>query len=157
MVRKACVLGLGLAFASAGSALADGIITFEGTLNSSCALSVSTAGTLALSADGTILGSEQTGGTSAVLTIVAVGSNQITVGTPTLTDSPAGYTSSGQRIEYSYAGLNGLSGVTSGGFTSTSKQFNATILSTLKVDNHIVNTTGFATGHYATTTVVTCG
>jgi len=149
-------VGLGVVLGGVGPSVADGTITFQATLGASCALAVTTPGTLALSSGDTILGSEQTGGTAAVLSIITVGSSTVTVNPPTLTDSPGTYTPTGQQLEYSYTGLSGLGGVSSGGFTSVSKQFTATVLSALQVQNHIVNAQGFTTGHYATQTVVTC-
>src|ERR1700742_3647231 len=84
-------------------------VTFSGTLGLSCALSLTTPGTLALSADGKTLGSEQTGGVPAVLSIVSVASNPVSVAAPTLTSSPGGYDPTGQQLEVAYTGLSGLS------------------------------------------------
>ncbi len=130
-------------------------VTFSGTLGLSCTLTLTTPGTLKLSADGTTLGSEQSGGVPAVLSIISVGTNTVTVAAPTLTSSPGGYDPTGQQLEVSYSGLSGLSGVNQS-FTPDSSNFPVSVVAALQVHNHVINTHGFATGTYTTQTVVTC-
>ena len=154
---RALILGGAVALLCASPTLADSsTVTFSGTLGSSCALSVTTPGTLALAADGKSISSQATGGIPAVLAIVSVGSNTVSVAPPTLTASPAGYSASGQTVQVAYAGLSGLSGVNQV-YTSSTTTFGVTLVSALQVNNKVTNDNGFAPGTYTTQTVVTCG
>ncbi len=133
-------------------------VDFDGTVSSVCSLSLSTNGTMALSADGTVLGSEESGGLAGAVLILSIGSNTIDVAAPVRVGAdPAGYVSTGEVLEVSYSGASGLSGV-SQAYTSADTDFAASNipLSLLTLHNRIVNANGFAAGSYATRTVVTC-
>jgi hypothetical protein len=133
-------------------------VTFSGDVDDICSLAVNTSGVLKLSADGTILGSDQPNGVPAVLAIVSLGINTITVGAPTLTDQAAGYVATGQTLKVGYTGGSLLTGV-SRAIAPGSSTFSVGLLGAatiLTIDNQIVNPGGFAKGHYETTTVVTC-
>ncbi len=158
-MRALCAAIAGLALFTA-SAQADNIV-FNGTVADTCDLSlmVPPTGTLALSSDHTILGSDQLGGLPVTVTIASVGTNTITVGAPTLTQSPPGYITTGQSIELGYVGAGLLSAInkpmgTGGG------NFSAGILgltgSTIVVNARVVNSNGFKLGDYQITSVVTC-
>lgn len=145
------LISLGVAPVAADS------VGFAGSILDSCSLSLATSGTLAMSLDGTVLGSEESGGQPAQVTILSTGSHSVTVAAPTLVTSPAGYDPTGQQVEVAYQGQSLLSGV-SQPYTGAGTSFPvATIaLSSLAINNRIRNTRGFASGSYATQTVVTC-
>lgn len=152
------VLGWSLFIAGlATSPVAADALTFSADLAGVCALSLPLSGTMKLSADGTILGSGE-GGLPATVVILSVGTNTIDVGAPTLTDSPVGYSQSGQSVEVAYTGLTGLSAVDHSTYTSSASSFTTGTIpaSILQVQNRIVNENGFEAGHYGTQTVVTC-
>jgi len=145
---------------AASPATADNVV-FNGSVANTCDLSVMLplTGTLALSSDHTILGSDQTGGVPVSLTVGSIGANTITVGAPTLTDSPPGYSTSGQSLEIGYVGAGLLSLVnkpmgTGGG------SFSAGLLgltgSTILINARVINPNGFKLGDYQITSVVTC-
>jgi hypothetical protein len=136
-------------------------VVFTGSVDNTCDLSVMLPpeGTLALSADHTILGSDQTGGLPVELTIASIGANTINVAAPTLTDSPVGYVSTGQSLEIGYVGV-GLLNLVSKAMGTGGGSFSAGILgltgSTILINARIVNANGFKLGDYQLTSVVTC-
>jgi hypothetical protein len=155
-MRGALALGLvccGCLTAPAGAA----DVNFSGTLLGLCSVALTTPGVLALSADGTIFGSEEIGGLPAAVTILAVGSYTVTINAPTRIASPGGYDPTGESIEVSYSGLAGL-GLINQAYTTglTTFPIDTLPLSTLVMNNRITNPTGFAAGTYETRTVVTC-
>jgi hypothetical protein len=148
-----------LAAAAVISAPAKGLdVTFSGVVANTCSLALSTPGILALSSDGTKLGSDQIGGLGAIVLVVSIGSNTITVGTPAWTSQPSGYANSGEQMQVSYSGASGLSSINQGwGTTSTSFTVGMLVSATaLTVHNRITNAAGFAQGTYQTKTVLTC-
>jgi hypothetical protein len=147
---------LALALLCAGPVRAD-TITFGGSILDSCSLALSSGGTLAMSQDGTTMGSEEGAGQPAHLTILSTGSHTVNVGAPTVVSSPAGYQAGSQQVEVAYQGQSLLSAVSQAYTTSATSFPVATVaLSTLTMNNRIVNPQGFASGSYATQTVVTC-
>jgi len=73
----------------AASAHAENV-NLSATLTNSCVLTVGSAGVMAASTDGTRLGSEETGGSAATLSVVAVGTlSTVNFSAPSLTTSPA--------------------------------------------------------------------
>lgn len=132
-------------------------VTFSGTVSNTCTLAVPTPGLLGLSADGKTLGSEETGGLAATVTIVSLGGNTITVAAPTLVTYPGAYTPGGETLSLKYQGQSGLSGV-SQAYTSAQTSFGVGILpiTNLVVDLKVVDNSGFAQGAYSAKTVLTC-
>lgn len=132
-------------------------VTFTGIVLNTCTLAVPTPGIMTLSGDGKTLGSDQTLGVPAELTIVSLGANTITLAPPTLETYPAGYASGSETVQMSYNGVSGLSGV-SHAYTSAQQTFSVGILpiTSLFINNQVVNTAGFVQGTYTTKTVVTC-
>ena len=136
-------------------------VIFNGTVDNTCDLSVMLppTGTLALSADHLILGSDQTGGVPVSLTIGSTGANTITVGAPTLTQSPVGYVTTGQSLEIGYVGV-GLLSVVNKAMGTGGGSFSAGILgltgSTILINARVSNSNGFKLGDYQLTSVVTC-
>jgi hypothetical protein len=151
------IVGLCLAAAPAS---ADNVV-FNGTVANTCDLSIMLplTGTLALSSDHTILGSDQTGGIPVSLTVGSIGANTITVGAPSLTASPVGYASAGQSLEIGYLGA-GLLSLVNKPMGPGGGSFSAGLLgltgSTILINARVVNANGFKLGDYQITSVVTC-
>jgi hypothetical protein len=154
-VRIGAVVAIALGCAAGPAGAAD--VTFTGTLSGVCTLAVPTPGTLALNADGTKLGSNQTGGLPATVTILSVGTNTVTVSAPSWVSTPAGYAPSGELLEVSYLGLGGLSLVNQA-LTDQETDFvvNTLPLTALTVNAQATNANGFADGTYEMKVVVTC-
>jgi hypothetical protein len=120
-------------------------------------LGLTVPGTLALSVNGQRLGSEETGGTAATLTVLSIGSNTVTVGAPTRTASPAGYNATGETIEVAYTGQGALSAVSEPyGTASTDFDVTTAPLTNVIFNARINNANGFEAGTYGVRTVVTC-
>jgi hypothetical protein len=126
-----------------------------------CTLSLGTAGTLALSSDGTRLESSVAGGVAATFTVVnlSLGTATVTVSPPQLVAYPAGFGVGSASLAVAYSG-SGVLGSVNQGYTGSTTQFSVPGLLSLavlmNVDNRISNTAGFAAGTYQTRTVVTC-
>lgn len=128
-----------------------------------CVLLPVLSGTLKLSADYRTLGSQESGGGPATITIVTIGGATVTVSAPTLTSYPSGYVpSGGDVLEVSYFGVGLLAGATHG-YTTQATSFAAPSLITpvvLTINNRITTATGFdsTTGKdpYGTRTTITC-
>lgn len=148
-----CLLA-GITPASAQSVNLD----FTGTVTAGCTLSASSGGTLALDySTGTTLGSEESGGDDASVTILSIGANTLTIGAPTRTGQAAGYVATGEAIEVRYFGASGLSSITQAYTSSqTTHPLGTIAASALTVHNRITNPNGFPDGNYSTRTVVTC-
>ena len=123
-----------------------------------CALVVLTPGTLALSADGNRIGSEEAGAISATMTVGSIGASTMTVSAPTIIQSPPGHNTGGDLVEVAYRGAGVLA---SANQPYTSAQTTVPVPNMVGVvvvtfDNRVTNTSGFAPGTYQTRTVVTC-
>lgn len=137
--------------ASAGPAAAV-TVSLSGTILNSCALTVGSSGTLAPASDGTRLGSEESGGSAASLTVVATGSAPtLTFAAPTL-NAPAGSSGSTVAIRYNAGGSGASSGYTSSQTTASSN-----LIDGFTVHARVTNASGFVNGTYTASTVVTCG
>lgn len=125
-------------------------VTLSGVLTSQCVLSLTTPGTLAPSIDGKRLGSGETGGLAATLSVLGTGvSPTITFGAPTLS-APSG--SGGATTEISYTSLSGASQ----GYTSSQTVASSALIDTFSVNARVSKDTGFDAGTHTVTTVVTC-
>jgi hypothetical protein len=149
------VLSLGLAFlplCAAPALSAD--VTFSGTLTGICTLALSTPGTLGLTAGG-VLSSEA--GLPALLAVLSIGTNTLTVEPPVWNNTPAGYTPGTEVKQVSYTGLSGL-GIADQPFTATTttRTINMLPLSVLTMNARISNSLGYAAGTYEMKVVVTC-
>lgn len=132
-------------------------IDFSATLVNECTLALATPGVLALSSSGTTLASTEVGGVSAVVTVLSLGTNTLTVNAPTVVASPAEYDDSGETVQVAYTGAAGLSAVTQAMTDQTTTQALGVIpLSALTVDAQVTNANSFAAGDYTVRTVVTC-
>lgn len=123
-----------------------------------CTLLVLTSGTLALSPDGTRLGSEEPGGLSATMTVGSIGASTLTVAAPTVIQSPAGHNGGSDLVEVAYQGT-GLLGSANQSYTSAQTAVavpNIVSAVPVTIDNRVTNAAGFTAGTYQTRTVVTC-
>ena len=129
-------------------------VTFTGTLTGICTLALSTPGALGLTAGGVL---SSTAGLPAVLSILSIGTNTLTINPPAWSGTPAGYTAGTEVAEVAYAGLSGL-GIADQPFTSavTTRAISTLPLSLLTMNAQIANSLGFAAGAYQMKVVVTC-
>ena len=128
-------------------------VNLNANLLSSCTLSLSSAGVMAPSATGTVLSSEQSGGSPATLTLIAVGVlPTIDFSAPSLTTSPGGWSAS-RTDEIRYTSIRGANQA----YTSSASSFSETgLIDTFTVHSRVTSADGFAAGNYTLTTVVTC-
>jgi hypothetical protein len=134
-------------------ALAGTDVVFTGSVTDTCTLAVPTPGTMTLSADGTTLGSDQTLGVPATVTVISIGANTITLAAPTLQSHPPGYTAGGETVQMNYSGL-----ASHPAYTSAQQSFSLGLLpiTSLIVNMQVINPAGFAQGTYTAKTVLTC-
>jgi hypothetical protein len=146
------ILGSALLFGLCAPAQAVDV-TLGASLFSSCILTLNTAGTMTTSSSGTILGSEQSGGTAAVMGVVAIGLFPTIVFTaPSLTTTPAGWTSS-HTDEIRYTSILGQNQA----YTASSSSHALTgLIDSFTVHGRVTSTAGFAAGNYTLRTTVTC-
>jgi hypothetical protein len=127
-------------------------VVFTGTVSNTCTLAVPTPGIMTLSGSGTILGSDQTLGVPAIVTVLSLGGNTVTLSAPALTGSPPAYTPGSETVQMSYSGL------ASHAYTSAQQSFSLGILplTSLIINMQVINAGGFAQGTYTAKTVLTC-
>ena len=138
-----------VAFGTPAIAATD--VVFTGSVTDTCTLAVPTPGTMTLSGDGKTLGSDQSLGVPATVTVLSLGSNSVTLAAPTLTDSPVGY-GGGETVQMSYSGL------ASHAYTTAQQSIPLGILplTSLIINMQVINTAGFVQGTYKAKTVLTC-
>lgn len=144
---------LAVAAAVAVPACAQAVpVTFTGAVVNQCVLTLTTPGTLALSSGGTSLSSDEAGGISAVLAVVATGSNPVLAfGAPTLAGPST--SAAGATKEIAYTSLGGAAQA----YTSGSSSFTTNrLLDTVTLRGRATNSAGFASGTYTLSTTVTC-
>ena len=126
-------------------------VVFTGTVADTCTLAVPTPGTMTLSADGKTLGSDQSLGVPATVTVLSLGGNSVTLSAPSLTASPVGY-GGGETVQMSYSGLANHA------YTTAQQTFSVGIipLTSLIINMQVINNSGFAQGTYTAKTVLTC-
>lgn len=123
-----------------------------------CTLVVLTPGTLAHSATGTRLGSEEAGGLPATMTVGSIGASTLTIGAPAIVQAPSGHPLGGDLVEIAYFGTGLLASANqpyTDGQTSVPVP-NLTGVVAVTFNNRITNAGGFSSGTYQTRTVVTC-
>ena len=143
---------IALVIGAATPAVAATDVTFTGTVSDTCTLAVPTPGIMTLSPDGTILGSDQTLGLPATVTVLSLGGNTLTLSAPTLTSHPSGY-AGGETVQTKYSGL-----ASQPTYTSTQQTIPLGILplTDLIINMQVVNANGFVEGDYTAKTVLTC-
>ena len=128
-------------------------VTFPAVVVDTCTVTVATPGVMVMSTDGTILGSDQPLGVPATVTVLSIGSNNVSLSAPTLVSYPAGYTPGGETLQINSSGLfsNPL-------FTSLGLNFAVGLLpvTNLLVNLKVTNPSGFKQGLYTAKTVLTC-
>lgn len=147
MFRTIVAGGALLAACSAVPAQSASVSLVGGVLNS-CVLTPA-VGTLAIGADGTTLSSESgLGALPATLGVVATGTAPtLTFGVPSLTGPVSSATT-----EIRYDGLNASQAYTSGSSTASAR-----LIDLFTIHARITSATGFGSGTYTVTTIVTCG
>lgn len=148
--RSIPALAIGLCCATPAAASSN--VTLSGTITNSCILTPA-SGVLALSASGLILGSEQTGGSAATLTVLAIGNvPSISFAAPTLTSAPVTYTTS-PTVQIKYTSANGGANQA---YTSSTSSGASTRSDVFTVNGKVTDNSGFEAGNYTMTTVATC-
>lgn len=127
-------------------------VTLSGLVVNLCVLTLSTPGTLASSADGTELSSDQTGGLPATLTVVATGSAPTINFTAPSLQAPGGASGSITKA----IGYTSLSGAAQGYTSSSSSYTQPGLLDTFTVKGKLNSAVGFSTGTYTISTTATC-
>ncbi len=129
-------------------------VTFSGTLSGVCTLALSTPGTLGLDPEGRL---SSAAGLSAILAILSVGSNTLTVDPPVWAGTAPGYSAGTESFEVAYSGLSGL-GLADQAYTptQTTRTISTLPLSLLTMNARASNSLGFADGPYQLKVVVTC-
>jgi hypothetical protein len=119
----------------------------------SCTLTISIGGSLRLGTSGSILSSELSGASKAVLLVSAVGAKpNLLLSAPVLTNSPTGYNNAPQ-VMMKYASLAGANQP----YTSAATSYTATsLIDTITIDARVIDTQGFKAGTYTVGTTVTC-
>ena len=147
-------LGLGFAALLATSPVAAADVTFSGTLTGVCTLALSTPGLLGLAADGSL---STSAGLPAILAILSVGTNTLTINPPVWVDASEDYDPGSEAFEVGYSGLSGL-GLADQPLTNavTQRTISTLPLSLLSMNARVTNSNGFAAGDYEMKVVVTC-
>jgi hypothetical protein len=129
-------------------------VTFSGTLSGVCTLGLATPGTLGLDTDGRL---SSAAGLPAVLTILSVGSNTLTIDPPVWVSTAPAYAPGSETFEVAYSGLAGL-GLADQAYTGaqTTRSISTLPLSLLTMNARAANSLGFADGAYTMKVVVTC-
>jgi hypothetical protein len=112
------LLALG-AFTAPTAAMAD-TVTFNGTLSDSCTVTATGTGTMTAAANGLSIGTEESGGSAAALSVSAVGTPpQVDFTAPSVTSAPSGYTGTPTAsIKFNSSGASGQSTYTSAASSS---------------------------------------
>jgi len=148
--RIACAFGAAVLGAAQPATAADVVLT--GLVVNSCTLTITTPGALAPAVDGMTLASDQTGGVTAVLSLVAAGTQPtVSFSAPTLA-GPTGFSGT-PTTEIRYTSTSGAMQT----YTSmaTSAPVNG-LIDTFSVNGRVTSASGFASGQYTVTTVATC-
>lgn len=129
-------------------------VTFAGTLSGVCTLGLSTPGTLGLDTEGRL---SSAAGLPAVLSILSVGSNTLSIAPPVWVSTAPGYVAGSESFEVAYNGLAGL-GIADQAYTDTQTTRSIATLpvSLLTMNARATNSLGFADGAYTLKVVVTC-
>lgn len=128
-------------------------VTFAGVVVDTCTIALATPGVMTLSGDGTVLGTDQSLGVPAAVTVVSIGSNNISLSEPELLTYPAEYDAGGETVTMAQGGIHN-----NPIFDALEVDFDIGLLSlsTLFVGLRIENPDGFAQGAYTARTVLTC-
>ncbi len=127
-------------------------VTLTGLVLNSCIVSIPTAGIMAMSSDGTRLGSEEgVTGVPATLTVVAAGfSPTLNFSVPTL-NGPVGL--DGATTQYAYSSLGPGS---SQPYTTGASSASSSLIDTFTIHSRVLSGNGFPSGTYTVAVTVTC-
>lgn len=130
-------------------------VTFEGSVTASCTLSVTTPGVLGVSTNsGTEIGTEQPGGTAAVLSVSATaGTPTISFTAPSMSVKPTGYAGT-PTVSMKYSSPGGANQP----YTSGASQYTSTneLGDTVTLNAKAADAAGFPAGTYRLQTTATC-
>ena len=136
-------------------AQAQTAVQFDGTVLASCILAISTPGVLGVSASsGTEIGSEQTGGVAAVMTVTATaGAPTISFTAPAMSVAPGGYSGT-PTVSLRYTSPGGANQP----YTSSASQYTSTnaLSDTVTLNAKATDSSGFSAGSYRIQTTATC-
>ena len=142
---------VGLAALSAPAVATD--VNLAATLVNSCVLTLNSVGVMTPASSGTVISSEESGGSAAALSVVAIGAfPTISFSAPSLTTSPAGWTGTPTNaIRYT-----STSGANQAYTSSTSSASLSALGDSFTIHGRVTSSTGFAAGNYNLRTVATC-
>ena len=128
-------------------------VNLSANLINSCILSLTSTGTMTAASSGTRISSEESGGSAATLTLVAVGTAPtLSFSAPALTATPSGWSAS-PTLEIRYTSLGGAIQA----YTPSSSSASLTALTdSFTIHGRVTNAAGFAAGAYNIRTVATC-
>lgn len=148
-----CAAATGAALA--GPAQGQTVVQFNGLVVQSCILTVGTSGTLGIStSSGTEMGTEQTGGLAASLTVLATaGAPTISFTAPTMSAKPSAYTGT-PTVSLRYTSPGGANQA----YTTAASQYTSSnpLGDTISLHAKAQDTGGFAAGTYRLQTTATC-
>lgn len=143
--------GMALAIGASPADAAD--VNLSASLINSCVLSLGSSGTMTVSSSGTVLSSENSGGSQASLTLVAIGTSPtISFAAPSLTASPAGWSAS-PTVEVKYTSTGGANQAYT---ASNSSAALSGLTDSFAIHGRVTSSAGFAAGAYNLRTVATC-
>lgn len=152
MTRRGLIGWVGLMLAGSASAHAQDV-DLSADIADSCTLGVITNGVMTADDTGTIVGSEESGGSAASFTVVSTGASPtVTFGAPDLTSWPGGWSES-YTPEIAYTSSDGADQ----DYTSLETSFGITGLGdSFTIHGRVTSLGGFAAGTYTLRTIVTC-
>jgi len=151
-MSTAAALGCTAAATLVAAPTAASEVRLTGSVINSCVLSLPSNGSLALSSDGTRLGSQDgVGGAPATLTVVAAGTAPtLSFSSPTLT-GPAGL--SGATTTYAFTSTG--SGA-SQSYTASPSTASSSLVDSFSIHSRVSSASGFPSGNYTVVVTVTC-
>lgn len=129
-------------------------VTLTGASSSSCVLTLSLGGVLVADSAATTMRSDAgSGARGATVAVAALGAAPTLTfaANPTVT-GPAGFTADSVQYSYSVAGSGA-----SRGFAATGATASSNLIDTVTVHGLVQSASGFPTGTYTETVVLTCG
>src|SRR5262249_38850959 len=135
--RRNCMI---LAMAALAAPANAANVNLTANLVNSCILTLGTTGIMTPNSSGTQISSEESGGTAATLTLVAIGSvPTLSFSAPSLTTSPAGWGAS-PTVEVKYSSLGGANQ----GYTSNASSASlAALTDSFTINGRVSSSTGF--------------
>jgi hypothetical protein len=133
---------------------AQTVVPFNGNVSASCILTVTTSGALGMNTNATELGSELTGGSAAVLNVVATGGRPTLLFTaPSMSVKPTAYLGT-PTVSLRYVSAGGANQ----GYTTAASQYQSTTPrgDTVTLNAKAVDSTGFEAGAYRVQATATC-